>query len=60
MDERYDSYCAVDPLFYDSLAGTTTEAGGYLTGPVPQGWECEGKDDWMIHGPVGGSLPAQG
>lgn len=60
MDERYDSYCAVDPLFYDSLAGTTTEAGGYLTGPVPQGWECEVKDDWMIHGPVGGSLPAQG
>ncbi|MEU8371374.1 class III lanthionine synthetase LanKC [Micromonospora tulbaghiae] len=60
MDERYDSYCAVDPLFYDSLAGTTTEADGYLTGPVPQGWECEVKDDWMVHGPVGGSLPAQG
>ncbi|MBY8871419.1 class III lanthionine synthetase LanKC [Micromonospora sp. PLK6-60] len=60
MDERYDSYCAVDPLFYDSLASTTAETGGYSTGPVPQGWECEAKDDWMIHGPVDGSLPAQG
>ncbi|QLQ35662.1 class III lanthionine synthetase LanKC [Micromonospora robiginosa] len=60
MDERYDSYCAVDPLFYDSLAGATAEADAYSTGPVPEGWECEVKDDWMIHGPVGGSLPAQG
>ncbi|MFI2712357.1 class III lanthionine synthetase LanKC [Micromonospora sp. NPDC018662] len=60
MDERYDSYCAVDPLFYDSLAGTTADADAYPTGPVPDGWECEVKDDWLIHGPVGGSLPAQG
>ncbi|MEV0002698.1 class III lanthionine synthetase LanKC [Micromonospora sp. NPDC050980] len=60
MDERYDSYCAVDPLFYDSLAGTTAEADAYPTGPVPDGWEREVKDDWLIHGPVGGSLPAQG
>lgn len=60
MDERYDSYCAVDPLFYDSLAGTTADADAYPTGPVPDGWECEVKDDWLIHGPVGGTLPAQG
>ncbi|GAB3076168.1 class III lanthionine synthetase LanKC [Micromonospora schwarzwaldensis] len=60
MDERYDSYCAVDPLFYDSLAGTTAEADAYPTGTVPDGWECEVKDDWLIHGPVGGTLPAQG
>ncbi|WFE40217.1 class III lanthionine synthetase LanKC [Micromonospora sp. WMMD998] len=60
MDERYDSYCAVDPLFYDSLASTTAESDGYSTGPIPPGWECEAKDDWMIHGPVDGSLPAQG
>ncbi|MCI4065994.1 class III lanthionine synthetase LanKC [Micromonospora sp. R77] len=61
MDERYDSYCAVDPLFYDSLASASAEAGGYATDrPLPAGWECEVKDDWLIHGPVGGALPQQG
>ncbi|MEU4712139.1 class III lanthionine synthetase LanKC [Micromonospora purpureochromogenes] len=61
MDERYDSYCAVDPLFYDSLASASTVVAGYATDrPVPDGWECEVKDDWLIHGPVDGSLPQQG
>ncbi|KKK07779.1 class III lanthionine synthetase LanKC [Micromonospora sp. HK10] len=61
MDERYDSYCAVDPLFYDSLASSAAEAPGYLTDrrPAP-GWERESKDDWLIHAPIGGSLPPQG
>ncbi|SCG70591.1 class III lanthionine synthetase LanKC [Micromonospora halophytica] len=61
MDERYDSYCAVDPLFYDSLASASTEAAGYAADrPLPDGWECEVKDDWLIHGPVDGALPHQG
>nr|WP_238448995.1 hypothetical protein [Micromonospora sp. 4G55] len=61
MDERYDSYCAVDPLFYDSLASASTVVAGYATDrPVPDGWECQVKDDWLIHGPVDGSLPQQG
>ncbi|MEK8104108.1 hypothetical protein NKG94_01410 [Micromonospora sp. M12] len=25
MDERYDSYCAVDPLFYDSLGSAVAQ-----------------------------------
>ncbi|MEV4489882.1 class III lanthionine synthetase LanKC [Micromonospora coxensis] len=61
MDERYDSYCAVDPLFYDSLASESTEAAGYAADrPLPDGWECEVKDDWLIHAPVDGTLPQQG
>jgi hypothetical protein len=61
MDERYDSYCAVDPLFYDSLASASTEAAGYATDRTPAaGWQREVKDDWLIHGPVGGTLPQQG
>ncbi|MGB2571062.1 class III lanthionine synthetase LanKC [Micromonospora citrea] len=61
MDERYDSYCAVDPLFYDSLASASSEAAGYAADrPLPDGWECEVKDDWLIHGPVDGTLPPQG
>ncbi|WFE65726.1 class III lanthionine synthetase LanKC [Micromonospora sp. WMMD714] len=63
MDERYDSYCAVDPLFYDSLSSasaTATGIGYAADRPQPAGWESEVKDDWLIHAPVGGTLPAQG
>ncbi|KAB1910089.1 class III lanthionine synthetase LanKC [Micromonospora sp. AMSO31t] len=61
MDERYDSYCAVDPLFYDSLASSDVETPGYAADrPPAPGWEREVKDDWLVHGPVAGSLPPQG
>ncbi|MGI5215720.1 class III lanthionine synthetase LanKC [Plantactinospora sp. CA-290183] len=62
MDERYDAYCAVDPLFYDSLSSSTSVASGFAAAgrPLPQGWQREPSDDWMIYGPVGGSLPQQG
>ncbi|GGM26253.1 serine/threonine protein kinase [Micromonospora sonchi] len=61
MDERYDSYCAVDPLFYDSLASADTETPGYAANrPAAPGWEREVKDDWLVHAPVDGFLPEQG
>ncbi|MBW4701241.1 class III lanthionine synthetase LanKC [Micromonospora sp. RL09-050-HVF-A] len=63
MDDRYDAYCAVDPLFYDSLSSasaTATGIGYAADRPQPAGWESEVKDDWLIHAPVGGTLPAQG
>jgi hypothetical protein len=62
MDERYDTYCAVDPLFYDSLTNTTASTTGWdaASRPVPSGWEREPSDDWLIYGPRDGSLPAQG
>ncbi|MFJ6200119.1 class III lanthionine synthetase LanKC [Micromonospora sp. NPDC092111] len=61
MDERYDSYCAVDPLFYDSLSGASATVTGYAPDrPQPPGWESEVKDDWLVHAPVGGTLPTQG
>ena len=62
MDERYDTYCAVDPLFYDSLTSTDARTTGFRTAerPLPAGWRSEPKDDWLIYGPDGGSLPQQG
>ena len=62
MDDRYDSYCAVDPLYYDSLTNTKQRGGEYpIAGrPVPQGWESEPVDDWLVCAPVGDDLPAQG
>jgi hypothetical protein len=61
MDERYDSYCAVDPLFYDALTNTKAPAAEFLAGrELPAGWERAAKDDWLICGPSGDALPAQG
>ncbi|MEH0985766.1 class III lanthionine synthetase LanKC [Micromonospora sp. CPCC 205556] len=61
MDDRYDSFCAVDPLFYDSLASASAKTPRYAADrPPTDGWEVEVKDDWLIHAPVGGSLPQQG
>ncbi|MGI5150429.1 class III lanthionine synthetase LanKC [Plantactinospora sp. CA-294935] len=63
MDERYDAYCAVDPLFYDSLSTTSaTTAAGFAAAdrPVPAGWQREPSDDWLVYGPEDGKLPQQG
>jgi serine/threonine protein kinase len=61
MDERYDSYCAVDPLFYDSLTNTkapTQEYGDHRV--LPDGWQRGKHDDWLICSPVDDDLPLQG
>ncbi|WP_192581579.1 class III lanthionine synthetase LanKC [Micromonospora sp. AMSO12t] len=61
MDERYDSYCAADRLFYDSL-GSAVEQPTFAAAkrPVPDGWRSEPLDDWLIYAPEGGALPQQG
>lgn len=61
MDERYDTYCAADRLFYDSL-GSSTAQPTFATAdrPVPEGWKREPLGDWLIQAPEGGSLPPQG
>jgi serine/threonine protein kinase len=61
MDERYDSYCAVDPLFYDALTNTRAATREYRPGgQLPAGWRVEPHDDWLIYGAEGDDLPAQG
>ncbi|SCF16258.1 class III lanthionine synthetase LanKC [Micromonospora chokoriensis] len=61
MDERYDSYCAADRLFYDSLGSAVAQpAFPAADRPVPHGWRREPLDDWLIYGPDGGALPQQG
>ncbi|MFI7650090.1 class III lanthionine synthetase LanKC [Micromonospora sp. NPDC049460] len=61
MDDRYDSYCAADRLFYDSL-GSAVEQPTFAAArrPVPDGWRSEPLDDWLIYAPEGGTLPQQG
>ncbi len=61
MEERYDSYCAVDPLFYDALTNTkarTAEYGEQLR--LPDGWKRAVQNDWLVIGPDEDPLPAQG
>ncbi|MFE9192969.1 class III lanthionine synthetase LanKC [Micromonospora sp. NPDC007208] len=61
MDERYDSYCAADPLFYDSLGSAVAQpVFPAAERPMPAGWRREPLDDWLIYAPDGGSLPQQG
>lgn len=62
MDKGYDAYCAVDPIFYDSLSTTsarTVEFAG-TSGPLPENWRQETKDDWLIYGLEQDRLPDQG
>ncbi|MBQ0988472.1 class III lanthionine synthetase LanKC [Micromonospora sp. H61] len=61
MDERYDSYCAADRLFYDSLGSAVAQpVFPAAERPTPTGWRREPLDDWLIYAPDGGSLPQQG
>ncbi|WP_306206437.1 class III lanthionine synthetase LanKC [Actinoplanes sp. RD1] len=58
MDKRYDSYCAVDPLFYDSLGAAVTQE--YAGGELPAGWRRQVSDDWAIWAPGAAESRAQG
>ncbi|MBO4209292.1 class III lanthionine synthetase LanKC [Micromonospora echinofusca] len=61
MHERYDSYCAADRLFYDSLGNATDRPAFPRAGRSdPEGWRSERTGDWLIYGPEGASLPQQG
>jgi tRNA A-37 threonylcarbamoyl transferase component Bud32 len=62
MDTQYERFCVVDPHFYDSLSTGRKETTWFAAArrPVPDGWQREALDDWLIYGPVGGSLPDQG
>lgn len=62
MDKQYERFCAVDPYFYDSMSSGPQESTWFAAArrPVPQGWQREPLDDWLVYGPVGGSLPDQG
>ena len=61
MDARYETYCAVDPLFYDALTNTKAPTKEYGTAlSTPDGWQHGAHADWLIYGPDGDDLPQQG
>ncbi|MBC6458466.1 class III lanthionine synthetase LanKC [Actinomadura sp. HBU206391] len=67
MDKRYELYCMVDPLFYDSPVAPQAGSFDYpIAGrEVPAGWQRFEQDDWLVYGPdesltAGVELPGQG
>src|SRR4051812_28158236 len=62
MDKQYEPFCVVDPLFYDAMRSgqaRTTEFAAAAR-PLPDGWQRDVLDDWLVYGPPGASLPPQG
>ncbi len=61
MDNGYEVYCIADPLFYDSMSGSSRmERFDAALRPVPDGWERRHIDNWVVMSPLGSSVPQQG
>ncbi|MDQ3825851.1 MAG: hypothetical protein M3325_08995, partial [Actinomycetota bacterium] len=62
MDKRYETYCLVDPYFYDSTSHVIEHPREFelSRAPVPDGWVASERDNWHVRHPIGGEFPAQG
>jgi serine/threonine protein kinase len=62
VDKHYERYCVADPHFYDSLSSAQPEATWFAAArrPVPDGWQREARNDWLVYGPPGGRPSEQG
>ena len=62
LDQRYESYCFRDPIFYDTA--TLARGAGFdyaiTARPTPAGWARSEFDDWLAYRPAGARLPSQG
>jgi tRNA A-37 threonylcarbamoyl transferase component Bud32 len=62
MDERYEAYCFVDPLFYDSASAAlpANQDFGIAGRSAPPGWSREERPSWIVLHPPDLALPSQG
>jgi tRNA A-37 threonylcarbamoyl transferase component Bud32 len=62
VDRRYEAYCLVDPVFYDSPSVARGDDVDFPQAcvPAPPGWKRAELDDWVMLGPRGVELPPQG
>src|SRR5512139_733608 len=62
MDQGYDAFCMVDPLFYDTLHSGQSGDPTFATAdrPLPDGWQRRAQDDWLVFDPGDVELPLQG
>ena len=62
MNDDFEAFCLVDPVFYDAPSAGPSEASllSELQREVPAGWEASGSGIWTILRPPGVELPEQG
>lgn len=62
MDKGYEGFCLTSAYFYDSpnLARDDDVDYEIAEAPVPEGWERDELDDWLVYTPVDGRFPTQG
>lgn len=62
VDKRYETYCLLDPYFYDSTSRLVEHPREFELShaPTPSGWAASERDNWHVLRPIGGELPAQG
>jgi Protein kinase domain len=62
MDTRYDAFCAVDRLFFDSMGPEHVGDKPFAVAgrPVPAGWQRQTQGEWLGFAPADPDLPLQG
>lgn len=62
MGDRYEAFCMADPSFYDAMHSEATAGASYAVAarPLPEGWRCSAKDDWLTVRRDEAPLPLQG
>ena len=63
MDKRYEQFCMVDRLFYDSSDHAGVEREGEFSiacRPLPPDWRRTRTGNWLVSVPPGTTIPQQG
>ncbi|MGW0537611.1 class III lanthionine synthetase LanKC [Streptomyces sp. NPDC003032] len=62
MDARYQEFCLVDPVFYDTLAPGEGRGDEFEVHrrPLPPGWQRIALEGWRSYAPPDAPMPAQG
>jgi hypothetical protein len=62
MDTRYDAFCAVDRLFFDSMGPEHADDEPFAVAarPLPAGWERQTRGEWLGFAPADPDVPLQG
>lgn len=62
MDKGYEAFCLSSRYFYDSPSLARDDDVDYAIAdlPIPDGWERDDLEDWLVHTPVDARFPLQG
>jgi len=62
MESQYEAFCLADPLFYDSLTGSSTATDDFplAARSLPAGWRRHEAEEWLVFRPAELRVPPQG